>query len=226
MRDDELTRLLRESAPAARPSDEHRRWLRMQLDHNFRHHQRRQPLRMPSLTAAAVLTALALTFGWSIPIGSDTFDLTRTGRMTSTGHELLKEAFGPGYQMSLGEGATGQERTEMRRREIAAGAYDIVALTGYTVDGRTYMSVGLRPWADPEYTTSGEIPEFTGEAAYVIPRLAPCFKELLRRIEEDDWTTSVTYEKTIAGMRFLVTTNSAVFPEVGEVQYHEGTPLD
>ena len=226
MHDDELTRRLRNSAPDARPGDEHRRWLHLQLDHNFRHHRRRPPVRMPSVAAAAVLAVLVMTFGWSIPIGSDTFDLTRTGRMTSTGHELLKEAFGPGYRISLGEGATGQERAEMRRREIAAGAYDIVEVTGYTVDGRTYMSVGLRPWADPEYTSSGEIPEFTAEADYVIPRLAPCFKELFRRIEEDDWSTSVTSERTIAGMRFLVTTTTAEFPGVGEVAYHKGTPLD
>lgn len=114
----------------------------------------------------------------------------------------------------------------MRRLEIAAGAYDIVELSGFTVDGRTYMNLGLRPWADPEYTTTGEIPEFTAEADYVIRRIAPCMKELFRRIEEDDWATSVTGEKTIAGMRFLVTTSTAVFPGIGEVSYHKGTPLD
>ncbi len=225
MRDDELDRMLRESAPDARPGDEHRRRLSMQLDHNFREHPRRR-LPAPSAAIAAVLTALVLTAGWSIPIGSDTFDLIRTGRMTSTGHEMLKEPFGPGYQMSIGNGEAGQDRAEMRRLEIAAGAYDIVELSGFTVDGRTYMNLGLRPWADPEYTTTGEIPEFTAEADYVIRRIAPCMKELFRRIEEDDWATSVTGEKTIAGMRFLVTTSTAVFPGIGEVSYHKGTPLD
>lgn len=224
MHDDELTRLLRESAPDARPSDEHRRLLRMQLDHEFRRHRRRHRRVSPAVAAAlVVLAALALR---PLPIGSDSFDLLRTGRHTSTGQEILKDAYGEGYALNVGGGAGGQARTEMREQEFAAGAYDIVDIFGFTTAGRTFFQYNRRPWADPGANTTETVPGYEDDEAYVLRHQEPVRKDVMARLVHDDWETSSTGIMTIAGRRFLVTTKSASFPGVGPISYHSGTPVD
>lgn len=225
MHEDELTRLLRESAPDARPSDEHRRLLRMQLQHNF-HHHRRPRLRLPSAPAAAVVATVALLVAWSVPIGSDTFDLIRTGHIASTGQELLKEPFGPGYRVSVGDGEEGRERAEFRRLELAAGAYDVVSVSGFRIGDRTYLDYGVRPWADPQLVSTVQIPAYAGADAVVMARLEPIRKEFFARLAQDDWDSTWTEVMTVEGRRYLVTVKAAEFPEVGRAEVLDGRPLD
>jgi hypothetical protein len=225
MHDDELTRLLRGSAPDARPSDEHRRLLRMQLDHSFRAHRRRR--RAPSALAAAVVVVVALLAGSPVPIGSDVQELAEGGRLGDGGMRTLRQPFRGGGIAALDATAEARIAAENLQDDLDARSYVVVGIAGESVGEETYydflvestgLSAGRR--------VNVGIPDYGDAKGRVLAGLREVRKDLLPRLQAKDWESESTGVVVVLGRRFLVTTRTMTFAGLGEVRFHEGTLLD
>lgn len=220
MRDDELTRLLRRSAPDVRPRDEHRRQLRAQLEHNFRYHRRRR--RLPA-AAAAVLAAFGLLAGWTVPLGSDSFVLVAAGRPDISSGSLVKDSANHKVLVNRTRDEAGLAALELHEREIAEGRYTIVSVIGYEVAGKSYREFFVHADSDPPGATSNIVTGHQAPAqAEVMAILQPVLRQIVACIGSDAWTSTTSAEETIEGIRFHVTIKAKVFPEVGEVRLVTG----
>ena len=227
MRDEDLDSLLRDSAPDTRPDDGHRRVLRMQLDHNFRHHRPWLRLGMPPATVAAFLAGLALLAGWSIPIGSDVRDLVDGGSLGVGEMRILHNQFRGGGISARDSSTAARHEAEDLSDDLMVGAYTIVGVTGYTVGGSTFFdyqveSTGLAAGRE----VNVDIPAYAAAKTAIMMTLKTARQEVMARLLAEDWESVTTSVVTIGNRRFRVDSKTMTIGGIGEVQLHEGRLLD
>jgi len=191
----------------------------MQLEHNFRYHRPRWRL---SRTVVGFLAALTLLVLWTIPLGSDDFDLKATDLPVTAYGSVVQDAVTHKWVLNETNDEAGLLAAEDREREIAEGRFRITGFFGFAVAGKSFRTFSIHVESDPpgrttNVTRSGDI-KATDE---VMAILKPVRNAFLACMKDDCWTSSRTSEEVVDGMLFRVTTRAKVFPPLGNVVYED-----
>lgn len=219
---DNLDRLLRDCAPGCRPDDDHRRRLRMQLDHNLRHHSavsRIAPVAV--LLAVAVLGALQLT-----DVGSGGFQLEKTQDMVGD-NPILEAPLGNFRIASTEQGRTvspGQQAyLENLYESMEARQGRLVGGTGWTVAGSTIFILDYEHIVDGKRQILPESPEAPGREAglRIFQFLQGNKEDFLGKVAAGLIPGAGQAEKELSGHTILFAKWTAHYAGWGDITYWE-----
>lgn len=217
-----LDRLLQDCAPGCRPDDDHRHRLRMQLDHNLRHHSVQSRLApIAALFLVAALGILKLT-----DVGSGGFQLEETDRLIDD-KVVLEDPLGNFRISNTESGPTisldQRKYLESLYESVESGQGKLVGGAGWTVAGNTMFFLNY------EHTVNGKS-EIMTESPQAPDRKAGL--EIYRFLQtgRDDFLGKVAaglippagrVEKELSGHTILYSTWTAPCPGWGEITYWE-----
>ncbi|HPF71386.1 MAG TPA: hypothetical protein PLQ13_11995 [Candidatus Krumholzibacteria bacterium] len=232
MDDREFTRRLEESAGSARPSDVHRRVLRMQLDHELRRHRRpRRRLRLPSLpvAVAAGLVGAVLLVGLPDPVGSDGFGLVATGVTVRTvGGTMLRNPVLNTTVYAESDSPEDVAQAEAASRELRAGEYDLVGMFGYICGSQRSYTLGVRPWVSSSRTHMMDAPGYEGSQERTLARISTkpdTRARFYKMVMEGGWPSEYHTTAIVAGVLYDVTVSYFIDPDLGAVGKFVGDPV-